>query len=116
MIDYKEQCEIFDKAWKLWGAELQMDILIEEMAELTQSIIKTRREGLVFSASVFEEIADVEICLAQIRLKICKIKGDYSPVEMQKQIKLQRLKERLERSQLHNKLKDITVGTAGANR
>ena len=85
---------LYDWAWKHWGSDAQIDVLIEEMAELTQALLKSRRNGVVFSFSVIEEIADVEICMEQIRQKIAEI-GSQVPLETIKRKKLIRLRNRL---------------------
>jgi hypothetical protein len=102
-----EKSELYNEAWRLWGGDMQLDILIEEMAELTQAIIKTRRHNVTWSHAVFEEIADVLICLEQVetRLKALPTSFDWetnSPrgylwdiVEELKAGKLARLEERL---------------------
>ena len=91
--------ELYLLAWKHWGADSQLDILIEEMAELTQAIIKSRREGVVFSYNFKEEIADFMICLDQIESKIkytdIRIWDDIQKI---KDRKITRLEERLVRS------------------
>jgi phosphoribosyl-ATP pyrophosphohydrolase len=48
-----------------FGADHQLDKLIEEMAELTQAIIK-RTQG--HEHNIAEEIADVQIVLDQLKL------------------------------------------------
>jgi hypothetical protein len=58
--------ELYMQAWRIWGRDMQLDILIEEMAELTQAIIKARRCNMIWNPVVLEEIADVTICLEQI--------------------------------------------------
>lgn len=102
-----EKEELYNEAWRLWGGDMQLDILIEEMAELTQAIIKARRHGVLWSHAVFEEIADVLICLEQVetRLKALPVDIDretnllagylFDIVEELKAEKLARLEERL---------------------
>lgn len=52
-----------------FGPTFQVDILIEEMAELTKAIIKARRAGNGYrTRSVVDEIADVRICLESLTL------------------------------------------------
>ena len=50
-----------------YGLDSQRNILIEEMAELTQALIKTTRIGEFAIDDVKEEMADVEIMLYQIK-------------------------------------------------
>ena len=73
------------KAFEKWGAEAQIDMMIEEMAELTFTLLKYRREvnriaksGVVDEQNVGtepilinnvqEEIADVKIMAAQMAI------------------------------------------------
>jgi phosphoribosyl-ATP pyrophosphohydrolase len=48
-----------------FGADHQLDKLIEEMSELTQAIIKARHNR---PANIAEELADVQILLDQVKL------------------------------------------------
>lgn len=71
---------IHQQALNKFGNQAQHLKLIEEMAELTQAILK--------GTNVSEEIADVQIVLDQIKL----LHPDWTSWE---QIKLKRLEERL---------------------
>lgn len=88
--------QIYRKAIDLFGDDSQMDMLIEEMAELTQSILKNRRKKMVvldktlYSDNLHEEFADVRIVMAQIEL--CLNPGR---IEYWKKFKINRLKERI---------------------
>ena len=69
MIQSKELAELYSRAIKRWGVELQMTMMIEEMAELTKAITKLQRSG--FSKredriSFIEEFVDVTIMLEQM--------------------------------------------------
>lgn len=66
---------VFGKAVEAWGAEMQVDLAIEEMAELTKALIKFRRadpDDHMGSREAFldvlEEIGDVEIMMGQLRV------------------------------------------------
>lgn len=65
--------EDIKKIADFYGYENQSHILIEEMAELTQAIIKMYRKKWLADdveeevRHIKEEIADVEICLDQIK-------------------------------------------------
>ena len=96
-MDDIEVRQLYHTAWKHWGAEAQVDMLIEEMAELTQALLKTRRNKSIFSKAVFEEMADVSICLDQMVKKIEDM-GNEDPYLDQIDFKLNRLKERLMKS------------------
>lgn len=67
-MDTNEQ--LLKRALDLWGSPTQIDILIEEMSELTHALLKARRSESVngLSWDVLEELVDVEICLAQLHL------------------------------------------------
>lgn len=66
--------EINERAIRLWGVDPQLDMVIEEMAELTQAILKFKRRigparMLEFKEvidRVAEEQADVRIMLDQL--------------------------------------------------
>ena len=93
-MDEHDKIQLYRTVWEHWGAEAQINMIMEEMAELTQALLKSRRNGVVFSFSVIEEIADVEICMEQIRQKIAEI-GSQVPLETIKRKKLIRLRNRL---------------------
>lgn len=59
--------QIFKKSIEKFGSEKQFDMLIEEMAELTQAILKSRRKGEI-SENLHEEFADVKIVMEQIEM------------------------------------------------
>ena len=59
--------ELMKEAVKEWGEESQLDMVIEECAELIDAIQK-RRRGRKGNAEVIEEGVDVELCLEQLKL------------------------------------------------
>jgi len=72
-----EERTIYEKAIARWGAELQTVKACEELAELIRALsrvtlaAKTAAPGIEYNAAwdnVLEEIADVEIMLAQLRI------------------------------------------------
>lgn len=72
----KEYPNLYEKAVEKYGEETRVDLLIEEMAELTQALCKYKR-GL--KHNIEEEIADVEIMINQVKTMInvidpCKMK------------------------------------------
>ena len=81
---------ILKKAISQNGEYGQLDICIEEMAELTQAISKLKR-GLTHN--VEEEVADVEIMLEQVRMMFLV---DAKKIDEIKKQKLERLEKRLE--------------------
>jgi len=76
---------IHQRALSKFGENTQKEMLIEEMAELTQAILKDRRGR---ESNISEEIADVQIVLDQIKL----LHPDWISWE---QVKLKRLEEML---------------------
>ena len=87
--------ELYDKALKKWGIESQVNMLIEEMAELIIGISKFRRNG---SNQFLEEIADVEIMIEQIKRFLGKETNKI--IELHKKDKLNRLKDRLDTKEI----------------
>lgn len=104
--------ELYNRCWDKWGAQLQIDILIEEMSELTHALLKARRDGKIIDGRVIEELQDVKICVGQLDAQINKV-GLTMAARRYREMKLERLEQRLNMSM---PLKDITVGTSGANR
>lgn len=92
-----EETMMLKKVIRQYGSELQELVAIEEMSELTKAIIKIRRklkEDAEFFAerdNLIEEIADVEIMIAQLKI----IHKCTESVKKKKEQKLTRLWERL---------------------
>lgn len=60
---------ILQGAIDAFGESAQVDILIEEMSELTKALIKARRSKKPYNTrEVMEELADVTICLCQLEI------------------------------------------------
>ena len=55
------------KAVELWGRESQLNMVIEECAELINAIQK-RRRNRVDDNDILSEGVDVELCLEQLKL------------------------------------------------
>ena len=73
MMDERERRHIMARAIQPFGETAQIDMAVEEMAELTKAICKVKRaqagaEMGAAIANVIEEIADVQIMLDQLRL------------------------------------------------
>ena len=67
--------DVLRMALDKWGPHVQMDMLIEEMAELTQALLHARRKqgqepNPYLTKEVIEELADVIICCRQLELLI----------------------------------------------
>ncbi len=80
---------IYKEAVDKWGHNSQMNMLIEECAELIAAINRFRRERTDL-IPLLEEIADVEIMLGQIRCIF-----DAELIDIAKRKKLTRLAERV---------------------
>lgn len=80
---------LYGKAWTRWG-DLQFDVLIEEMAELTKEICKMRRRKNN-SDEICEELADVKIMIEQMELRFGKER-----CEAFRQAKLARLEKTMD--------------------
>lgn len=89
--------EIIKQAIKHYGVKAQVGIAQEELAELIQALSKFIR-GKADYENIAEEIADVEICLAQLK----EIFANEDEVEMWKEFKLLRLKGRMSDEILNN--------------
>lgn len=86
---------ILEAAVKTFGNAAQVDMMIEEMSELTKALLKWRRAAMIDGDNteekynaVLEEMADVQIMLNQMAL----IFGDSTEYEI---AKLERLEKRL---------------------
>ena len=80
-----------EAAVRKYGGKHQVLKAVEEMAELTQALMKNL-DGAMNVGNVVEEMADVEIMLQQLRL----IYANDLAVETQINLKLARLKARME--------------------
>ena len=78
MIDLTtEQDNILKTAIKQFGADKQMDMVIEECSELTKAILKYRRSNTIENAEeILKETADVFIMLRQIGFIFAPLKFD----------------------------------------
>lgn len=82
-----ERQRILQSAIDWYGSTHQVDMAIEEMAELTQALCKIKRAWSKETfVNVLEEIADVQIMLDQMRL----IYGQTAEIETAKLERLQR--------------------------
>lgn len=96
-----QEQEIYRKAIKHWGEELQVGMLMEEMAELTIAINKFRRSAIELGNDIMqskrkdiaEEIADVKIMLEQIKVLFNISDYEISSQYQKKLIKLEKMIE-----------------------
>jgi len=88
----KPNSSIYERAIYLWGEDAQIRMAIEECGEL---IVKLAKYGRNHNGSkpedIVDEIADVEIMMAQLRVIFKEYSVDYA-----KDLKLNRLKKRVE--------------------
>jgi len=92
--------DLCEKALSAWGFEPQMDMVIEEMSELTKAILKYRRDPTLPRAMhLAEEVADVKIMMRQLDIAMIKLYGeDFKKWESDETfMKLHRLEGMLER-------------------
>ena len=97
----EQELETINRALWRWGPAAQEVKAIEELAELQRALARVVNAATLSSMveltravdNVFEEIADVEIMLAQIRLIFASAPEE---IDRWKRQKLARLKERLE--------------------
>ena len=86
-----EEQEIYERALDKWGIRAQTMMVFEEMAELQKEICKNWR-GANNADQIAEEIADVEIMLAQLKM----IYGIADDARRYKEQKLNRRVDRLQ--------------------
>jgi NTP pyrophosphatase (non-canonical NTP hydrolase) len=104
MMTKEEARQVCTDAVEAWGIEPQVNIAIEEAAELTVALEHFRR-GRATMKEVQTEIADVLICCLQLSL----IFGE-DGVDSEFQSKLERLKGRIERSKQNISKKEYYGG------
>lgn len=81
--------DVYISLIRKYGSQMQQDVAIEEMSELTKAIIKHRRKMASHKATtidienIAEEIADVEIMMEQLKI----IYNCEYVVEKQKELK-----------------------------
>ena len=80
---------IYEAAWKKWGAAAQIGMLMEECAELIVAANKSLRGG-VFTDNFAEELADVSIMVEQMK---CMLPARLDTFDTARRRKLKRLAE-----------------------
>ena len=69
--------DLCKKAILSWGFDTQMDMVIEEMSELTKAILKYRRDPTTSRAMhIAEEFSDVQIMLNQLNVAMIDKYGE----------------------------------------
>lgn len=95
MMDAEARRALLEHAIRLYGEPAQMDMAVEEMAELTKALCKVRRaapgvETTAAVVNVIEEMADVRIMLDQLCIIFNR------STENKEEEKLLRLRSRLD--------------------
>lgn len=101
MMDAEARRALLEHAIRLYGEPAQMDMAIEEMAELTKAICKVKRASCAAEAAAalenaVEEMADVQIMLDQLRIIF------HRSTEEIEEAKLERLAGRLHTRYVEN--------------
>jgi|WetSurMetagenome_2_1015567.scaffolds.fasta_scaffold85860_2 hypothetical protein len=84
-----KQWEVLDGIIKKNGAKYQMGVCIEELAELTKELTKHMRDK-GSRMKTLEEIADVEVCLEQLKRMFAPSR---TTIAMYKRFKIERLRK-----------------------
>lgn len=84
---------IYERAVKQWGYNLQIDMIIEECAELIDAIQKYRRKRVPIN-NVIDELCDVQLMINEAKY-IFGIDEEYWDSNMRS--KIFRLEQRLEK-------------------
>ncbi|MFC1696897.1 hypothetical protein ACFL1H_01065 [Nanoarchaeota archaeon] len=92
--------ELFSKAIKEWGVHPQLDMCIEEMAELIKEINKWKRNWSEHQGnvphSIIEEYVDVKIMLKQLEIYCRNSDVNFDNlVQVKKNEKIERIKNKL---------------------
>ena len=64
-MEEKERKELYKELMETFGYHKQMHVAVEEMAELTNALMK-RERGRASDDEVIDEVADVIICMEQL--------------------------------------------------
>jgi len=88
-IETANHAAILEKAIKTYGAESQVNMAIEECAELINALEKYRR-GRIGGLEVITEIADVQIMCAQLEII-------FGSAEIERDFKIRRLWDRMKK-------------------
>lgn len=102
ILNTDERAEIVIDAIQHYGKDNQLDKAIEEMSELTKAICDFKREETVQNTvNVIEETADVFIMMVQMMIMF-----GANEVDNLIEVKLVRLKERMEDERTRDAMED----------
>jgi NTP pyrophosphatase (non-canonical NTP hydrolase) len=90
-MERDERIKLYLRAIRNWGEEAQTDMVNEECGELITAIAQFKR-GRTSHHDVMTELADVSIMVEQLATIM-----SYSDFEQEKDRKLERLRERLDK-------------------
>lgn len=93
-----EQTDILKKSIEYNGAETELVIIMEELSELIQQVSK-RYRGENYTMHLLEEMADVYICLDELKLMIDITDDD---IEAAMSVKFERIKDSIQKGALLN--------------
>ena len=91
-----EQADILKKSIEHNGTETELVIIMEELSELIQQVSKKYR-GKNYAMHLLEEMADVYICLEELKL-IAGISND--DIEAAMSVKFERIRNDIQKSSL----------------
>ena len=91
----KKEKSIYEQAIDKWGIDRQLDIVVEECAELIQTIQKYRRDPTAFQNIICEKV-DVDIMMRQLDVVFNKAKEWKDLYDNNEYYKLQRLQKKLD--------------------
>ena len=90
-MEKEQRIELYKQAIAKWGEEAQVNMVYEECGELITAIAQFKR-GRTSHHDVMTELADVSIMIEQLATMM-----SFEDYEKEKDRKLMRLKERLEK-------------------
>lgn len=91
-----------------WGEQSQKEMMVEECAELIVAL-KHYDRSRVATAAVIEEMVDVELALAQMKM-VFEVEPEYSRIRLAKIARLERLLDDGERNGETAEAHDHTAG------
>lgn len=74
-VKTRKESTLFRKAWNLWGARAQLDMVVEECAELIKAVQKIKRgpsahidssKRIELESQLADEVVDVQIMCEQL--------------------------------------------------
>lgn len=91
-MEKEKRIELYQKCLSKWGEEAQTNMVYEEVGELLTALSRFKR-GRAGHYDVMTELADVSIMVEQMATLM-----SYEDFEKEKEYKLNRIKQRLEKN------------------